>query len=226
MAGRGIHLFPFNQQRVRHPAPVEQLKPLHRIARQATDLKTEDRPHTTARDRIGKPRKAVAFARKRTRPALVRIHGLNQVVVPAQGARLVGQRVLTLRGFPVRDDLRRRRLPDVNQGTAFKVAGRDLLACAHRPSPLQQPSSSVATVASQTPPGSPAETSATAPDVPPRPEAPEAAVPDRGPVIPTRSSSVLIRSSRAKNASSVPRVQATGRAHPPSVVQSDGIRKR
>ena len=32
MPRRGIDLFTFDQQRIRHPAPVEQLKPLHRIA--------------------------------------------------------------------------------------------------------------------------------------------------------------------------------------------------
>ena len=43
MARRGINLLPFNQQRVRHPAPVEQLKPFNRISSETTDLQSKDR---------------------------------------------------------------------------------------------------------------------------------------------------------------------------------------
>ena len=52
MTRRGIDLFPFYQQRIRHPAPVEQLKPLHRIASETGNLQTKHRTYTTMRDLV------------------------------------------------------------------------------------------------------------------------------------------------------------------------------
>ena len=52
MTRRGIDLFTFDQQRIRHPAPVEQLKPLHRIASETGNLQTKHRTYTTMRDLV------------------------------------------------------------------------------------------------------------------------------------------------------------------------------
>jgi hypothetical protein len=101
---------------VAHPAEIDQMMPVAPIARQPRGFDAEHRADGTGAELGDQALEAGARREAGSRAAKVVVdHGHAR---EAGGARGVGEGVLTLLALEIAEDLRHRRLADVDDGTA------------------------------------------------------------------------------------------------------------
>ena len=138
--GRVVDAVGIADQGVGHTAQIEEAIPVGVVAREARDLEAQDEADLRQRDVGGEPREADALSDAGAGEAQVFVDDRDLLTMPAEGDRAMDEGILPLGRLAVVLDLRGARLPDIDHGSAMRVAGRDLARVTHRTAPRRSTS--------------------------------------------------------------------------------------